>query len=368
MHRTALLSLPIEEKIGQLFVIGLPGPAMDEATVGLLDTVRPGGVCLFARNIRKATQTRELNDAIRDSLNVEPIIALDQEGGLVDRLRRVLTPMPAADKIKTADDAIRLAEIIAEAVVVLGFNMDFAPVVDVIDDERSKATNGLHSRAFGRSQQDVTDLAGAFLKKLQDAGCLGCLKHFPGLGASQVDSHEELPLVDISADELREVDLAPYRSLFASGGAFAVMVAHAAFPKLDLQETDQSGKLLPSSLSRKIVTNLLRNELGFNGVALTDDLEMGAILKNYGIGEACKMAILAGEDMLAICANPEAVLEGHHAVTEAVLSGEISEERLNQSLERIADLKSRLTPPAEFNASRLEELSAEIAVLKEHTN
>lgn len=368
MHRIELLSLPIEEKIGQLLVIGLPGPAMDEATQELLATVKPGGICLFARNIREAEQTRELNDAIRGSLNVEPIIALDQEGGLVDRLRRVLAPMPAADKIKTADNAARLAEIIAEAVRILGFNMNFAPVVDVIGNERSKATNGLHSRAFGKSQQDVTNLAGAFLSKLQDGGCLGCLKHFPGLGASEVDSHDELPLVDISADELNAVDLAPYRSLFPSGNAHALMVAHAAFPQLDLQETDQNGKLIPSSLSYKIVTTLLRNDLGFNGVALTDDLEMGAILKNYGIGEACKMAVLAGEDMLAICANPEAVLEGHRAVTEAVQSGAISEERLDESLGRIADLKSRLTPPAEFNATRLDELSAEIAALKEHTN
>jgi beta-N-acetylhexosaminidase len=368
MHRTALLSLPIEEKIGQLFVIGLPGPAMDEATRELLETVKPGGVCLFARNIREAAQTRELNDSIRDSLNVEPLIALDQEGGLVDRLRRVLTPMPAADKIKSTEDAKRLAEVIAEAVRILGFNMDFAPVVDVIDGPRSRASNGLHSRAFGNSMNDVTDFAGAFISKLQEGGCLGCLKHFPGLGASEVDSHEELPLVGITSDELNTVDLAPYRSLFADGRAHAVMVAHAAFPRLDLQETDHDGKLLPSSLSYKIVTTLLRNELGFDGVALTDDLEMGAILKNYGISEACKMAILAGQDMLAICANPEAIIEGHRAVTEAVRTGQISVERLNESLERIANLKSLLTRPAEFDAARLDELSAEIADFKEQLN
>jgi beta-N-acetylhexosaminidase len=368
MHRTTLLSLPIDEKIGQLFVIGLPGPAVDEATLELLETVRPGGVCLFARNIRDAAQTRELNDAIREASNIKPIIALDQEGGLVDRLRRVLTPMPAADKIRTRDDAARLAGIIAEAVRILGFNMDFAPVVDVIDDRRSKATNGLHSRAFGSSEEEVTDLAGAFLAKLQDDGCLGCLKHFPGLGASEVDSHDELPLVNISGDEFNSVDLAPYRAIFASGNAYAVMVAHAAFPQLDLQETDRNGKLLPSSLSYKIVTTLLRNDLGFKGLALTDDLEMGAILKNYGIGEACKMAILAGQDMLAICADPANVLEGYRAVSDAVAAGEFTEERLNGSLERIANLKSRLTPPAEFDATRLGELSTEIAALKEQLN
>lgn len=368
MDRTQLFSLPIEEKIGQLFIIGLPGPAIDDVTLELFNTVRPGGVCLFARNIREAAQTRELNDAIREYLTIEPIIALDQEGGLVDRLRRIVTPMPAADKIRTSGDAARLAGLISEVVRILAFNMDFAPVVDVIDAQRAKGANGLHSRAFGNSAREVTDLAGTFLSKLQDAGCLGCLKHFPGLGASKVDSHEELPLVDITAAELNSIDLAPYRSLFDDGNVHAVMVAHAAFPQLDLQETGQDGKLLPSSLSYKIVTTLLRNDLGFDGLALTDDLEMGAILKNYGIGEACKMAILAGQDMLAICANPANVLAGYRAVTEAVASGEITEDRLNESLERIAGLKSRITPPAEFDPSRLDELSAEIAALKERLN
>ena len=368
MDRSQLLSLTTEEKIGQLFMIGLPGPAIDDTTRDLLDTVRPGGVCLFARNIREASQTRELNDAIRDLFNIEPILTLDQEGGLVDRLRRVLTPMPAAEKIKSPADASRLAAIIAEAVRILGFNMDFAPVVDVVNDRRAAFSNGLHSRSFGRSEHDVVELAGAFLSELQNGSVVGCLKHFPGLGASEVDSHEELPVVNLTSDELFSTDLFPYRSLLSNGSVHSVMVAHAAYPRLDLQETGQNGKLLPSSLSYKIVTTLLRNELGFKGLVLTDDLEMGAILKNYGIGEASKMAILAGQDMLAICANPDAVLEGYRAVTAAVDSGEISEERLDDSIERIADLKSRLTPPALFDASRLDELSAAIARLNEQLN
>ncbi|MEQ1921562.1 MAG: glycoside hydrolase family 3 N-terminal domain-containing protein [Pyrinomonadaceae bacterium] len=356
-----LRALPLKEKIGQLFFIGISGPDVDDDTRQLLNEITPGGVCLFTRNIREASQTRKLLDEVRDACKVVPFLSIDQEGGLVDRLRRLMTSMPAANKMRNADDAVRLAEIIAETLRILGFNMDFAPVVDVIDDERAKHTNGLFSREFGRSKEDVTAMAGAFLTTLQDNGIIGCLKHFPGLGAASVDSHEELPQVEVSETDLNEIDLYPYRELFASGEAKAVMAAHTAFPNIGLQEIDQSGKLLPSSLSSNFINTLLRGTLQFDGLAITDDLEMGAIVKNYGIGDACKMAVGAGIDMLAICADPAAIREGHRAVLEAVMSGELGEDRINESLVRIADLKETLAEPLEFDADRISKLSDEVA-------
>lgn len=363
-----ILSLPVEKKIGQLFFIGLPGADIDEASAKLLEEVSPGGICLFARNIREAEQTRGLLDDIRSRLPVLPFLSVDQEGGLVDRLKRVLTPMPAASAVKTPQDAEAFAKIIAEALLILGFNMDFAPVVDVIDETRSRPNNGLYLRGFGTSAKEVTELAGQFLSTLQENGCLGCLKHFPGLGASEVDSHAELPAVDLTDNELSETDLAPYRELFSSQAPHAVMVAHACFPKSDLQEADQNGKLLPSSLSYNFVTKLLRERMGFNGLVLTDDLEMGAILKNYGMGEACVMAVLAGEDMLSICANCDAVREGYSAVLTAVQNGRISEARLDASLLRIAAAKSLLAAPVAFSATRLLELSTMTATLNQNLN
>ena len=181
-------------------------------------------------------------------------------------------------------DASRLARLIAESVRILGFNMDFAPVVDVVDDDREQTGNGLYSRTFGRSSEDVVELAGEFLTTLQENGVIGCVKHFPGLGAAMVDSHEELPLVEIAEDELLSSDLLPYQELFANGEVRLVMAAHAAFPNSRLQERDENGKLLPSSLSQNFITQFLRDELGYDGLAITDDLEMGAIMKNYGIG------------------------------------------------------------------------------------
>ncbi len=363
-----ILSLPVEQKIGQLFFIGLPGPELDETARRLLSEISPGGVCLFARNIREAQQTRDLLDQISDTLPVQPFLSLDQEGGLVDRLRRIVTPMPAANRLRTKEDAKKLAAIIAETIRILGFNMDFAPVVDIIDDERTKFSNGLFSRAFGCSADDVIEMAGGFFDELQAGGVLGCLKHFPGLGASEVDSHDELPSVRLTKEELKTKDLIPYQDLIEAGNVSSVMVAHAAYPELDLQEADQNAKLLPSSLSYNIVTGLLRDELGFDGLVVTDDLEMGAILKAYGIGEACKRAVLAGEDMLSICAGVEAIYDGYNAVSHAVGSGEISEDRLDRSLAKIAAAKSKLSEPLPFDLYRIQILSSEIAALNHDLN
>ncbi|CAN5283617.1 beta-N-acetylhexosaminidase [soil metagenome] len=356
--------LSTEQKIGQLFVIGIPGPEIDVETTELLDEIDPGGICLFARNIREARQTRDLTDQLRKSLQ-SPIIAVDQEGGLVDRLRRILSPMPAASRILSADDSKCLAGIVSEALRTLGMNMDFAPVVDIVDHGRAGFSNGLASRTFGASKEETAELAGEFLSVLQANGIIGCLKHFPGLGAAEVDSHEELPAVNISEEELRSVDLYPYRQLIASGDVHAVMVAHAAFPEAALQEFDQNGKLLPSSLSYNIVTNLLRDELQFDGLVITDDLEMGAIVKNYGVGDACKRAINVGVDMLAICAEPSAIREGYFSVLAAANEGEIEMGRIDTSLGRIATLKRNLTEPLPFDSSRLNSLSTEIAEFTE---
>ncbi len=363
-----LNSLSLEQKIGQLFFIGIAGPEIDQTTRELLDEVSPGGVCLFARNIKELSQTRNLLDDLRSTLPLVPFLSIDQEGGLVDRLRRVMSPMPAATKIESEIDAAQLASFIGESLRILGFNMDFAPVVDVINGERSQYSNGLVSRTFGHSKEDVVDLAGEFLRTLQANEIVGCLKHFPGLGASRVDSHEELPTVEITETELNSTDLFPYRELLNSTNVQAIMAAHAAYPNHRLQEKDGRGKLLPSSLSYSFVTTLLRGELQFDGLCVTDDLEMGAIIKNYGIGDACKMAVTAGVDMLAICANPDAVREGYNAVLQAVNNGEITMDRIEESLIRIASIKIMLLDPPTFDPNRLKELSTEIAAFNDQLN
>jgi beta-N-acetylhexosaminidase len=357
-------SLTLEQKIGQLFFIGLPSLDLDENAKNLLREVQAGGICLFQRNCREAKQVRQLLDNVREFLPIEPILSLDQEGGSVDRLRRIIEPMPSASLLKTPTDAKKLAIITAEIISILGFNTNFAPLVDVVDDERRKFQNGLQSRTFGNNKEDVVDFATEYLSNLQKNNILGCIKHFPGLGATQMDSHEDLPSVNISEDLFNQVDQFPYQQLLKTDLVKSVMVAHNSFPNLDLQEFDQNGKLLPTSLSFNFITKLLRQKLNFHGLVLTDDMEMGAILKNYGIGEACKMTIKAGIDMPLICANPDAVREGFQAVLQSVKLGEISETRIEESLHRISTYKNLMQPPINFDENRLNELSEEIKDLK----
>jgi beta-N-acetylhexosaminidase len=254
---------------------------------------------------------------------------------------------------------------VAEILRILGFNVDFAPVVDVISKERESVSNGMFSRAFGINKEEASEFAGAFLEKLQTGGVVGCVKHFPGLGAATIDSHEDLPQVTISENELRSTDLLPYRRLFEAGLVHAVMVAHAAYPNTGLQEVSADGKLLPSSLNGNIIDGLLRTELGFDRLVITDDLEMGAIMKHFGIGESCILAINAGADMLAICADAERIRMGFHDVLNAVKSGRISTDRIDRSMTRIESAKSLLREPLAFDTQRLAELSDQVSRLNE---
>ena len=361
------LSMPIDKKVGQMFMIGLPGEQLDESTYGLLVGMNPSGVCLFARNTRDAKKTRMLLDSVRDALLFEPFLSVDQEGGLVDRLRRIIEPMPSAEEVSlkgTVEDVRTLARVTAEAIQLLGFNMNFAPVVDVVTEERASLDNGLISRGFGRSAEDVVRLASVYLEELQKGGVTGCVKHFPGLAAAEVDSHEELPEVSAPETTLEEIDFVPYNELLADGLVKAVMTGHAAYPRTGFQETDEKGRPLPSSLSRSVVTGLLRSRFGFEGLSLTDDLEMGAIMRNYGIGEACVLAVEAGHDLLLICNSTETAQIGYRAVIGAVINGRISEDRLNVSLQHISKARADLKAPVEFDQDRLEELSEEVRQLK----
>lgn len=345
--------------VGKHFLIGLPADELDPAAKVLLDEVRPGGVILFARNIKSCDQTRRLLDEIVAELGYRPLIAVDQEGGLVDRLRRVLAPLPAAARMRSPDDARRLGRLAGEPLSILGFNIDLAPVVDVMDASRSDRSNGLYSRAFGATKEQAAEFAEAFISGLAEFGILGCLKHFPGLSAARVDSHEELPEVDVSREDLDEIDLFPYRRLFDPDGC-AVMIGHAVYPNTNLQAVGPNGKLLPSSLDDGIVNGLLRRDLGFDGLVITDDLEMGAIVNTYGIGDACVKAMNAGNDLLAICAKPESILAGFRAVQAATDKGDISSEVLAASSARIDRFGHNITEPRQFDQSRLDDIAGEI--------
>ncbi|MBX3294402.1 MAG: hypothetical protein KF762_01590 [Acidobacteria bacterium] len=352
--------------LGKLFFIGIPGPEIDSNTRELLDHVRPGGVCLFARNIKSAEQVNALLLGIRDVLGPQVMLSVDQEGGSVDRLRRIIEPFPAAEKISTAEEAAEHGSLIGRTLRLLGFNLNFAPVVDVATESRRLNNNGLRGRSFGRSVDEVVELAGSFLDAMEAEGIAGCLKHFPGLAGANVDSHEELPQIAVDESEFASLDLPPFRSLIEKNKARFVMVAHAVYPNLALQERDRNGRLVPSSLSGCVLDDLLRGQCGFEGVAVTDDLLMGAITREYGLPDACVMAVAAGEDMLAICSESELIKRSFERVAEAAASGELSEARIVSAIARIDQAASTLADPIGLDMAELESISARVAEFKSH--
>src|ERR1051325_8923196 len=368
MPSDSLLSLSLEQQIGQFFYIGLPGTELDAETRALLEEVQPGGVIIFGRNVAEPKQLRDLVDGVRDLLPVPPLVGVDQEGGLVDRLRKIITPMPSARTIREHGDlagARGLGRITGEVLRLLSFNMNFAPVMSIMTEERDLLSNGLYSRSFGRSPGEVLGYTTVYLRGLQETGMIGCLKHFPGIGAGEVDSHEEMSMVRLSHEDLVAQDLAPYIELFQrrDDRVRCVMVSHGGFPNVDIRKETTGGLIEPASLNYNIVTRLLREELGYKHLVVTDDLEMGAIARHCEIEDAVVRASLAGNDMCLICATPDTIKRGYDGLLAAAKNGKLSEERIKQSLERIARTKTIMEPPLPLDLDRFKSLSDEILKL-----
>jgi beta-N-acetylhexosaminidase len=278
--------------------------------------------------------------------------------------------MPSARAIRQHGDlagARKLGRITGELLRMLGLDINFAPVMSIITEARSQLTNGLYSRSFGRSPGEVLGYTTVYMRGLQGTGCLGCLKHFPGIGAGEVDSHIEMPLVPLSHDDLMSQDLAPYIELFqrADDRVRVVMVSHGGFPNIDIKKGTTSGLLAPASINPNIVNRLLRQELGYKHLVVTDDLEMGAIAKHCAIEDATVQAFNAGEDMLLICATPETIRRGYHALLEAGREKKISEKRVEASLKRIAATKALAQGPLPLDLDKLKRLGDEIQELND---
>ncbi len=352
--------MTIEERIGQLLFIGIPGTGIDDETRQLLDEVRPGGIILFDRNLESPQQVAELNASLRAHARITPFISIDEEGGRVDRLKKIATPLPSAQDLRKADDtslATRHGELTAEMLRMLGFNMNFAPVLDL--EVYPDAENALRSRYFGATTAEIIRFAGSYLEGLQRGGITGCGKHFPGLGDSHVDSHETLPTVERTSEKLRAEDLRPYIEL---GGRLnsrlnVVMVAHAYYPALEGSER------LPASLSQNVLTTLLRDELEFRGLAISDDMEMGAITSHFDFGEACVRAVEAGEDMLLVCQSVGRVREAFDALVRAARDGRITPGRRKRCLDRIARVKAELSTPVLYTDGSFVRIQEKIATL-----
>jgi beta-N-acetylhexosaminidase len=337
-----------ETSLGQLLMTGVPGPELDAATAATFRRIQPGAFILFGRNIQTPIQLRKLIDDLRDLSEVEPIITIDQEGGRVSRLKLIGHEPPNANQLRDKGDLAlieRHGRVTGELLRLFGFNLDLCPVLDIsFDDE---ADNSLRGRCYGNDVAQVVRNAGAFNRGLRAEGIRSCGKHFPGYSRAAIDAHHELPTIDLSRAELGAHELAVFRhfcSEEASGGNVvdSMMIGHAFYPALD-----PAG--LPSSLSHRVITEMLRGELGFRGLVMTDDLDMGAILEPYGKGESglekvIHAAITAGNDVAMICHRVEMVERA-----QGFLAG-VPRTDLDRALASVAAFKARLVPADEFTA------------------
>ncbi|MBZ0292165.1 MAG: glycoside hydrolase family 3 protein [Anaerolineae bacterium] len=333
-------SLTLEQRIGQMFMVTLHGAQITEVGQAFLEQWQPGAVVLFTSNVgTPAAMTRLTNayqQTMRDQNAVPLLIAIDQEGGLVQRLTDGFTQLPGPLILTGAgrtDMPYNVSSMVAEELSAVGINMNLAPVADL---ETYRENPIIRLRSFGNDPQIAGDALAKYVQGLQAGGVVATLKHFPGHGDTREDSHGELPMIRLDRERLESVEIESFRHGI-NAGAEVVLVAHIWYSALEPQPG------LPASLSHNIVTGILRDELGFDGVVMTDAIDMSAVDLNFSYEEAVLKAVEAGVDI--ITAGPSIGLPLQErmmqALLDAVQRGEISEERINQSVRRILSVKER---------------------------
>lgn len=325
-------SMSPEQMAGQLMMVGFNGLEPDYYISRMINLRNIGGVILFGRNIESPYQVAQMNNQLQSmslaNKNLPLFIAVDQEGGKISRFEDVITsfPGPALLGMLGSPDAVELvAADTAEELAAMGVNVNLAPVMDV-----GRRDSVMAGRVFGNDPDHVAELGVAAVNGYRKGGLISCVKHFPGLGRSILDTHDGQ--VEINADlaSLREVDMPPFRQAI-DGNVEMLLVGHALYPALDEEN--------PSTISYNVQTTLLREELGYSGLILSDDLEMGAVTVHDSVGRFAVKAIKAGTDVVLVCHTPEKQKEVYDSILEAITSGEISEQRLKESLTRIITLK-----------------------------
>jgi beta-N-acetylhexosaminidase len=291
--------------VGQLLIVGCNGTEMTARLTSLLTRLQPAGVILFARNIKSGEQTWRLLRDCRNCVSRPLFTCIDLEGGSVDRFRDVLGPAPsAAEVFATADRKLfrTHGRMIGENCRAFGFNLDFAPVLDLAF-EASRSV--LSSRSVSENPRKVVTYAREFLAGLRAANMFGCGKHFPGLGEGKLDSHQALPMIEKSMKRLWAEDLVPYRTLRRQ--LPLAMISHAAYPRVTHDRT-------PASLSKVWITDILRKRIGFRNLIVSDDLEMGGVLAAAPVGEAAVQHIRAGGDLCLVCHREDYITEAYEAL------------------------------------------------------
>ena len=344
------------DSLGQLILTGVPGKQLDEESAKLFQRVQPGGFILFGRNIESPAQLRGLIDDLRSLSKIEPIITIDQEGGRVSRLRLIGNEPPNAQQLRDKGDVDLIrshGDITGRLLRLFGFNLDLCPVLDISFDDN--ADNSLRGRCYGKTVEQVVRNAGAFNAAMKGQGIASCGKHFPGYSAATSDAHYELPRINRTREELDRNEFAVFREFV--GGAQpsgaptnsvdSMMICHGWYPCFEPQRT-------PATLSQRVVTDLLRNEMGFEGLIMTDDLDMGAILNGYRLEDAIRFVIAAGNDLAMICHRIPEIVNVHRVLST------LPHAQNDRALESVARFKKNLTPPDEFSEAAFRKIDNEI--------
>ncbi len=334
------------DSLGQLIMTGVPGKELDAKTADLFRRVQPGAFILFGRNIETPAQLRKLIDDLRDLSETEPIITIDQEGGRVSRLRLIGNEPPNAQQLRDKGDVDlirRHGNITGRLLRLFGFNLDLCPVLDISFND--DAENSLRGRCYGKTVEQVVGNAGAFNEAMRGRGIASCGKHFPGYSAATSDAHYQLPRIDRTREELDQNELSVFREFV--NDVDSMMICHGWYPCFESEKT-------PATLSSRIITDLLRNELVFNGLIMTDDLDMGAILTGYRLDETIRLAIAAGNDLAMICHRiPE-------IETVQQILGTLSSDQIERAQRSVANFKERLEPPNQFSETAFHQIDNEI--------
>jgi len=346
----------MSDSCGQLILTGVPSPRLDAETEKLFRRIQPGGFILFTRNIESAPQLRELIDDLRGLSEIEPIITIDQEGGRVSRLRLIGNEPPNAQQLRDKGDVNfirRHGEITGRVLRLFGFNLDLCPVLDISFDD--DADNSLRGRCYGKTVEQVVDNAGAFNEAMREQGIASCGKHFPGYSAATADAHHDLPTIERTRAELDKEELAVFRAFIGKDELVgrppnvidSMMTCHGWYPCFEPKRT-------PATLSHRVVTGLLRKEMGFAGLIMTDDLDMGAILNEYGLEETIRLAIAAGNDLAMICHRIPEIVNVHRILAT------LPRDQINRALENVSRFKEKISPPDKFSEATFRKIDNEI--------
>ncbi|MBA2175061.1 beta-N-acetylhexosaminidase [Halobacillus locisalis] len=357
--KKTLASMSEEDKLAQLLFVGVEGTTLSETERNMIESGHVGGVVLLGRNVKNANQLNLLVSSIKEA-NQSPVplfIGIDEEGGRVSRIPSSLSNLPSSERIGELNDkeiSEQVGSVLARKVKHFGINMNFAPVLDI---NNNPANEVIGDRSFGQTPAKVGNLGVATMQGIESEGIVPVIKHFPGHGDTSVDSHYKLPVIDKTVQQLESFEWKPFKQAIAAG-ADVIMTAHILFPALDDQ--------YPATFSEKIIQGVLREQLNYDGLVITDDMAMGAIANDYGTTEAAVRSVQAGADMVMLTDTRNGNFQNvHTALKQAVEQETVSLEQVNESVERILQTKQKYELNSPQEQVKEDELNEDISQIWE---